>query len=100
MSQQEGMRCAAAQMAEEAATTARFVYENTLFCWADINGAETTALGAAMLAAVGAGELASLSAATSMWSLDESFVPSLAADAREGALAGWHAAVDKALLGT
>ena len=37
--------CPAAQMANEAAITAGFVYENTLFCWADINGAETTALG-------------------------------------------------------
>ena len=42
---EDALECAAAQTAREAAITARFVYENTLFCWADINGAETTALG-------------------------------------------------------
>jgi hypothetical protein len=36
--------CPAAQMANEAAVTARFVFQNTMLCWKDINSAETTAI--------------------------------------------------------
>ncbi|MEM6680983.1 MAG: glycerol kinase GlpK [Pseudomonadota bacterium] len=54
---------------------------------------ETTALGAAVLAAVGSGHLGSLQEAQQMWQTGAAFEPSLAADAREDRLANWAAAV-------
>jgi glycerol kinase len=59
---------------------------------------ETTALGAAMLAAVGAGEVASLDASASLWQLDRAFAPVLPVVEREGLLAGWRDAVARTLL--
>ena len=57
--------------------------------------AETTALGAAMLAGVGCGWFADLDAAKAMRGAVEAFEPALATDARDGRLAGWNAAVKK-----
>jgi len=59
---------------------------------------ETTALGAAMLAGVGAGVVASLSASAGWWRLDRGFAPELPAQEREPLLAGWRDAVARALL--
>ena len=60
--------------------------------------AETTALGAAMLAGVGAGVFASLAdAAGAMRGEVETFEPRLDTGAREERLAGWRAAVERAL---
>ena len=58
---------------------------------------ETTALGAAMLALVGAGALPSLAAAGSLWELDRRFEAELGDVARERLLSGWHAAVSRTL---
>ena len=55
--------------------------------------AETTALGAAMLAGVGAGVFADLAEAASMRGEVETFAPSLDEDRRQARLAGWSAAV-------
>ena len=54
---------------------------------------ETTALGAAMLAGVGAGLFASLEAAAAMRGPIERFAPAMADDARAARLAGWRGAV-------
>lgn len=54
---------------------------------------ETTALGAAMLAAVGAGLYPSLEAAAAMRGRVDRFEPSLGAPARERRLVGWRRAV-------
>ena len=56
--------------------------------------AETTALGAAMLAGVGAGLFAGLEEATAMRGDVETFTPSLGEDERQARLAGWKTAVD------
>jgi glycerol kinase len=57
---------------------------------------ETTALGTAMLAAVGAGIHASLeSAADAMIGPEKRFVPAMAADARERRIAAWNQALAK-----
>ncbi|HXH17160.1 MAG TPA: glycerol kinase GlpK [Sphingomonas sp.] len=56
--------------------------------------AETTALGAAMLAGVGAGVFADLEEATAMRGDVETFTPSLGEDERQTRLAGWKTAVD------
>ncbi|MDO9490417.1 MAG: FGGY-family carbohydrate kinase, partial [Sphingomonadaceae bacterium] len=58
---------------------------------------ETTAMGAAMLAGVGAGLFASLQEAQSMWRTDRTFEPSLAEDVRAARRAGWHRAVERVL---
>lgn len=58
---------------------------------------ETTALGAAMLAAVGCGLFASLEDATSMRSGVTRFAPMLDAAAREARLAGWADALARVL---
>jgi len=58
---------------------------------------ETTALGAAMLAAVGAGIYKSLEDASAMISGLDSYHPSLAASSRESRLADWKNAVDSVL---
>ena len=55
--------------------------------------AETTALGAAMLAGVGCGLFRDLHEAATMRGEVECFTPALATDARERRLAGWHRAV-------
>jgi glycerol kinase len=59
---------------------------------------ETTALGAAMLAGVGAGLFADLNAAAAaMAGVDRSFHPAIDAAARAGRRAQWQAAVRKVL---
>ena len=55
--------------------------------------AETTALGAAMLAGVGCGLFKNLADASAMRGAVERFEPSLPADARASRLAGWQSAV-------
>ncbi|MDP5278366.1 glycerol kinase [Sphingomonas sp. DG1-23] len=57
--------------------------------------AETTALGAAMLAGVGCGLFGGLDEAAGMRSAGRTFEPKLAADARALRLAGWSAAVER-----
>lgn len=54
---------------------------------------ETTVLGAAILAAVGAGEFATLEEAASVWKLDRKFTPVMAADERAARIAAWKDAV-------
>ncbi|WP_417610376.1 FGGY family carbohydrate kinase [Parasphingorhabdus sp.] len=58
---------------------------------------ETTALGAAMLAAVGAGIYASLEAAAVMISDLDTHQPNIDADVRNNRLAGWQRAVESVL---
>ncbi|QNQ11591.1 FGGY family carbohydrate kinase [Sphingomonas alpina] len=57
--------------------------------------AETTALGAAMLAGVGCGLFDGLEAASVMRGSVETFEPAIDADIRAARLAGWKTAVDK-----
>jgi len=59
---------------------------------------ETTALGAAMLAAIGAGELASLEAAAELWTPDRNFLPKMPAAVRENLMTGWKTAVSRTLM--
>ena len=59
---------------------------------------ETTALGAAVLAAVGAGLVDGLTAASRMWGLDEEFLPAMESARRERLLTGWRKAVKRSLL--
>lgn len=54
---------------------------------------ETTVLGAAILAAVGAGEFGSLEEAASIWKLDRKFMPAMDASERASRIAGWKDAV-------
>lgn len=54
---------------------------------------ETTVFGAAILAAVGAGEFASLQEAASLWKLDRKFDPKMVASERVSRLAAWKSAV-------
>lgn len=61
---------------------------------------ETTALGAAMLAGVGAGLYPSLEAAAVMRGKVENFSPAMAADVRETRLNGWANAVARAVGGS
>ncbi|MCJ7420935.1 FGGY family carbohydrate kinase [Sphingomicrobium astaxanthinifaciens] len=58
---------------------------------------ESTARGAAMLAAVGAGRFASLEEACAMQPRRDRFTPAMAPDARAARLDRWHAALDHAL---
>jgi glycerol kinase len=58
---------------------------------------ETTALGAAMLAAVGCGMFASLEEAAAMRGEVERFEPAMPAQVREARLAGWKKAVEGVL---
>ncbi|MCR9276839.1 MAG: glycerol kinase GlpK [Pseudomonadaceae bacterium] len=58
---------------------------------------ETTALGAALLAAVGSGLAPSLEEAASMWRCERVFEPSMSAELRAALLDGWQAAVGQAL---
>lgn len=59
--------------------------------------AETTALGAAILAGVGAGLFASLGEASSIWKLDRKFEPGSTAAERENRVRGWEGAVGRVL---
>ncbi|MFP6836698.1 MAG: FGGY-family carbohydrate kinase, partial [Pseudomonadales bacterium] len=59
---------------------------------------ETTALGAAMLAAVGAGLVEDLDAAARLWNLQREFRPQMQTHVREKMLLGWRQAVARALL--
>ena len=61
--------------------------------------AETTALGAAMLAGVGAGVFATLEDAAAMRGPVECFEPRLGEDERQARLAGWTAAVERVIGG-
>ena len=56
--------------------------------------AETTALGAAMLAGVGVGLFADLTVASAMRGAAETFMPAMDADVRGARLRGWRSAVD------
>lgn len=56
---------------------------------------ETTALGAAILAAVGTGHLASLDSAQHMWRLDARFSPQMDTDVRASRLAAWADGVSR-----
>ncbi len=58
---------------------------------------ETTALGAAMLAAVGAGLVPSLEETRTMWQPDRIFTPALDAAPRAERRAGWRKAIAQAL---
>jgi glycerol kinase len=58
---------------------------------------ETTALGAAILAAVGAGEFSSLEEAASIWKLDRRFEPRMAGAERAARMAEWKVAVGRVL---
>ena len=60
---------------------------------------ETTALGAAMLASLGAGLLGGLADAADLWRLDHRFSPSGSRAAVDEWHVGWRAAVDRALAG-
>jgi glycerol kinase len=59
---------------------------------------ETTALGAAMLAAVGAGLVEDLDAAARLWNLQREFQPRMQTLDRDRLLLGWRQAVARALL--
>ena len=59
---------------------------------------ETTALGAATLAALGAGLVQDLAAAARLWHLDREFRPGMPAHVRQALLHGWRKAVERALL--
>jgi len=58
---------------------------------------ETTALGAAILAGIGAGLLTGVEDAAQLWQPDRRFEPRLAQAARSSRLAGWRAAVAQTL---
>jgi glycerol kinase len=59
--------------------------------------AETTALGAAYLAGLAVGYWEGLDDVRRNWALDREFSPSMPADARARAYAGWRRAVDRSL---
>jgi glycerol kinase len=77
-------------------------------CLADLNEIaverpveiETTALGAAILALVGSGEIGSLADSAQLWQPDRRFEPKLSSRRRERLFAGWRAAVARTLLET
>jgi glycerol kinase len=58
---------------------------------------ETTALGAAMLAGLGAGLYGNLEEIAEQWCLDRKFKPDIATVERERLLAGWQDAVGRTL---
>lgn len=60
---------------------------------------ETTALGAAMLAGLGAGLFESLQDIAATWKLDQSFSPSISDETRAERLAGWKTAVGQVQAG-
>ncbi|MCP4327134.1 MAG: glycerol kinase GlpK [Alphaproteobacteria bacterium] len=55
---------------------------------------ETTALGAVILASIGVGWFADLTAAERMWRLDRGFDPAMTTDRRANLLGGWQRAVE------
>jgi glycerol kinase len=57
---------------------------------------ETTVLGAAFLAGLGAGVWGSTRELADVWQLERRFEPSMAADERRRLLDGWRAAVERA----
>ncbi len=57
---------------------------------------ETTALGAAYMAALGVGEFSDLSDIGKHWGLERSYEPRMSADQRESLLFNWHRAVERA----
>jgi glycerol kinase len=57
--------------------------------------AETTVLGAAFLAGLGAGVWSSTDELADVWQLDRRFEPSMADDRRRQLMTGWRAAVDR-----
>lgn len=56
---------------------------------------ETTVLGAAILAAVGAGEFGSLNEAAALWKLDRKFEPGMSPEDRAGRVSGWRQAISR-----
>ena len=58
--------------------------------------AETTALGAAYLAALGVGDFKSSDELTGKWKLARSYEPSMGEDQRQELLYKWHKAVERA----
>jgi glycerol kinase len=58
---------------------------------------ETSALGAATLAALGAGLVGSLDEASRLWHLEREFLPAMAESKRQRLLAGWQRAVARAV---
>lgn len=61
---------------------------------------ETTALGAAILALLGSGQVTSITEAGKLWRLERRFSAALDDRARERLLAGWQTAVARSLSGT
>ena len=59
---------------------------------------ETTALGAAMLAGLAVGLHAGMEEVVAKWRCEKRFEPSMAAQTRDGLIAGWRTAVSRALL--
>jgi glycerol kinase len=57
--------------------------------------AETTVLGAAFLAGIGAGVWSSTDELAGVWQLDRRFEPAMSADERRRIIGGWRAAVDR-----
>ena len=62
------------------------------------HGATQIRLGAAILAAVGAGLVDDLDAAAGLWNLEREFLPAMEPERRESLLKGWRAAVARTLL--
>ena len=58
---------------------------------------ETTAKGAAGLAALGVGYYSDVEELKKSWKADRTFVPSMDAETREKLLSGWHKAVERSL---
>ncbi len=58
---------------------------------------ETTALGAAVLAALGGSLVADLATAGRMWGLEQEFLPAMGPSRREQLLTGWRTAVERSL---
>jgi len=58
---------------------------------------ETTALGAAVLAALGGGLVEDLATASRMWGVEQEFLPSMEPSRREHFLTGWRRAVERSL---
>ena len=57
---------------------------------------DTTALGAAQLAALGIGEFDSIEDLASNWKLAKRYEPKMGAEERETLLYNWHRAVERA----
>ena len=61
---------------------------------------ETSALGAAYLAGLGAGIYKSLDDITTHWQFDVRYEPQLASEERNQLLNGWHDAVKRVIVGS